>query len=79
MGRIVDSGSPPFGPADTGCDHADPEQRDLVLGVVGSRRVWTAEHPHAEGEPGVDGHRPKAGPVPAVALWAGNAELLLGR
>ena len=44
--------------------------------------MWSADYPHAEGEPHVDVYRRKAGLIAdddADAFWGGNAEFLLGR
>jgi hypothetical protein len=49
---------------------------------VGPLLMWSADYPHAEGEPSVDVYRRKAGAIPegaGDAFWGANAEFLLGR
>ena len=44
--------------------------------------MWSADYPHAEGEPSMRVYRDRAGDIPAeseAAFWGGNAEFLLGR
>lgn len=58
------------------------ERPGSTIEAVGPLLMWSADYPHAEGEPHVEVYRRKAGPIPeaaADAFWGGNAEFLLGR
>lgn len=53
-----------------------------TIAQVGPLLMWSADYPHAEGEPGLDVYRRKAGLIPdsaADAFWGDNAAFLLGR
>lgn len=58
------------------------ERPGKTIDQVGPLLMWSADFPHAEGEPTVEIYRNKAGPIPtdaADAFWGANAEFLLGR
>ena len=58
------------------------EKPGHTMDRVGPLLMWSADYPHAEGEPHVDVYRRKAGVIgdaAADAFWGGNAEFLLGR
>ncbi|MFN0091996.1 MAG: amidohydrolase family protein [Acidimicrobiales bacterium] len=58
------------------------EKPGRTIEQVGPLVMWSADYPHAEGEPSVEVYRAKAGPIPddaADAFWGANAEFLLGR
>ncbi len=58
------------------------EKPGETMDRVGPLLMWSADFPHAEGEPHVDVYRRKAGLITdddADAFWGGNAEFLLGR
>jgi len=58
------------------------EKPGETMDRVGPLLMWSADFPHAEGEPHVDVYRRKAGLIAdddADAFWGGNAEFLLGR
>jgi hypothetical protein len=58
------------------------EQPGETMDAVGPLLMWSADYPHAEGEPHLDVYRNRAGHISdgdADAFWGGNAEFLLGR
>ena len=58
------------------------EQPGFTMDQVGPLLMWSADYPHAEGEPHVDTYRRRAGSISDAAgpaFWGGNAEFLLGR
>lgn len=58
------------------------EKPGATIDQVGPLLMWSADYPHAEGEPSVAVYRRKAGPIPdgaGDAFWGANAEFLLGR
>jgi len=58
------------------------ESPGITMDQVGPYLMWSADYPHAEGEPHADVYRRRAGPLAAEfedAFWGGNAEFLLGR
>lgn len=58
------------------------EKPGETMDRIGPLLMWSADYPHAEGEPHLDVYRRKAGTIgddAADAFWGGNAEFLLGR
>jgi predicted TIM-barrel fold metal-dependent hydrolase len=58
------------------------EKPGSTMEKIGPLLMWSADYPHAEGEPHVDVYRNKAGLIPTEAtdaFWGGNAEFVLGR
>ncbi len=58
------------------------EKPGETMDKVGPLLMWSADYPHAEGEPHLDVYRRRAGAISddaGPAFWGGNAEFLLGR